>query len=206
MTIRLTIVALALVALTALITSHAVSQDAPAQPSPEEMQKMMELWKELGTPGPEHEFLAKWTGKWETTTRMWMGGPDAPPMETKGTAVYRSILNGRWVQADHAGTMMGAPYEGISITGFDKYKKKFVGTWIDNMGTAMYTLSGHLNRGGDVLTMYGEMDEPGLGEHAKMVRYETKILSKDEHVFTAYDLRVAVDYVAFQIVYKRMKE
>jgi hypothetical protein len=200
---KISLGAVVLVALSVLVTSTAISQEGPEQPSPEEMAKMMEMWKELGTPGPEHEFLGKWVGKWEIETRMWMAGPDAPPSVTKGKAEYRAVFGGRFLIQEMESQFMGMPLKGMGFTGYDKFRKVFFGTWFDSMSTTMYSFRGNLNREGNVLTMYGQMDEPALGVIGRFVRYETKVVSDDELVFTVYDLHAGEDYVAFQIHYTR---
>ena len=53
------------------------------------------------------------------------------------------ILGGRYLEQRYEGTMMGQPFSGIGVTGFDNYKKKFVSTWVDSMGTAIMTMTRH---------------------------------------------------------------
>lgn len=205
MSFRLAIAALVLVGLTVLVTTSAVSQEGPKQPSPEEMKKMMEMWIELGTPGEQHEFLGKWAGEWTSSTKMWMGGPDAPPTVEMGTTTFRPIFGGRFVVQESKGKMMGQAYEGMGLLGYDKFRKVFFGTWCDSMSTMMYSFKGSLSQDGRLLTMYGEMDEPAMGVIGRLVRYETEMVSEDEMIFTVYDLYVGEDYKAFEIEYKRKK-
>ena len=52
-------------------------------------------------------------------------------------ALYRN-LDGRYIKVDVAGDMPGmGPFTGFGLTGFDNVSKKFVSTWVDNMGTGM---------------------------------------------------------------------
>ncbi len=60
---------------------------------------------------------------------------------TSGSTISM-ILGGRYQQAVHKGSMDGQPFEGISTSGYDNARKKFVNSWIDNMGTGMITLEG----------------------------------------------------------------
>lgn len=201
--IRTTLCVIALVGVTALITSQAVSQEGgPKQPSPEEMKEMMEQWLALGKPGKPHAFFAQFEGKWDTLTRMWMA-PGAPPMETEGAAEFKVFFGGRYLTQESASTMMGMPYQGMGITGYDNFKNRYEGIWIDNMSTSMLRFSGHLDRAGKVQTMYGEMDEPGLKLHGRMVKMVTRVVDDGKFVFEMYDLVVADDHKVFEIIYTR---
>jgi len=56
--------------------------------------------------------------------------------------------------------MMGMPFEGIGINGYDNLKKKFVSTWIDNMGTMIVMSTGTFDPATKTFTYMGEMDNP----------------------------------------------
>src|SRR5256885_12199997 len=48
--------------------------------------------------------LAGVVGTWTYTVKFWMS-PDAPPMESGGTAVAREVMGGRYFITDHTGKM-----------------------------------------------------------------------------------------------------
>ena len=52
---------------------------------------------ELGKPSENHKLLADIVGTWNYTVKMWMD-PDAyaKPEESKGTAVRKSMMDGRY--------------------------------------------------------------------------------------------------------------
>ena len=102
---------------------------------------MMAEWAKYATPGAQHEMMAKSVGKWTVVTKMWMD-PTQPPMETPGTCEVTSLLGGRYFQSVYKSMMMGQPFEGIALSGYDIYKQQYFGTWIDNMGTMMMTFVG----------------------------------------------------------------
>ena len=85
----------------ALLAVRAVSPDngQPAKaPTAMEMHAMMDgmkAWLDSIKPGKHHEQLAHFVGTWNTTTRMWWGGTDAPRMKPKG----RPRSNGCWENA-----------------------------------------------------------------------------------------------------------
>jgi len=215
-----------------LVTTAAMSQDPkgggssagggsgepPAgmkMPSPEEMQKGMEVWMDAMTPGDEHKGLVSDVGTWDTVTRIWMMGPDAPPTESKGTAESKSVLGGRFIaqtlkydfpMPDPAtGAVTNMPVEGMGMFGYDRYQKMYVGSWADSMSTCLLSMKGNLSPDGKTLTMYGEMDEPMLGVRGRMVKYVTEIKDHDHHRFSIYDLHAGDDYKVVEVDYTRKK-
>ncbi len=120
-----------------------------------EMQAMMEAWAKVATPGPHHEILDKLVGEFTTTTKMWMT-PGAPPDVSHGSSKSELILGGRYVAMDFKGTMMGEPFYGRDIFGYDNVKQKYHGAWADTAGTGLYMYSGTMNEAGDTITTFGE--------------------------------------------------
>ncbi|HEY6062379.1 MAG TPA: DUF1579 domain-containing protein [Chitinophagaceae bacterium] len=101
----------------------------------------MKNWQAYMTPGDMHAMLAKSNGTWTTEVTMWET-PGAPPSTSTGTAVNKMIMGGRYQESTNTGNMMGMPFEGRSITGYDNAKKAFVSSWIDNMGTGFMNMEG----------------------------------------------------------------
>lgn len=157
-----------------------------AAPTAAEMQDMMKKWMETAKPGEGHKLLEPLVGKWDTVTRMWMAA-EQPPAESKGTSEAKWTLDGRFLIEEATGQMMGMPYKSISFMGFDNYKKKYVFSYVDNFGTALYTGEGKLDLSKQVLTAFGKMDDPTMGEIDKPVKYVTRFISKDKHIFEIYD-------------------
>lgn len=205
MRVGLIVGALALIALTAFLTGQAVSQEGHQQPSPEEMQEIMRLMVEAGTPGENHEWLMKMVGSWTTNSTMWMGGPDSPPVTGEGTAEFEATLGGRYLWQEFHGNFMGQPYEGRGISGYDNFRKRFFDIWFDSMSTSAFTMYGHLDATGKIKTMVGEMDEPGLRQVGKIARFVMTFESDDRMVLSAYDLAVGPDAKVMEIAYTRVK-
>ncbi|MBC8108027.1 MAG: DUF1579 domain-containing protein [Anaerolineae bacterium] len=193
-----------------------MSQDKPAPGEPggdmPDMQTMMKKWLATVKPNANHKWLEQFAGKWNTTTKMWMGGPDAPPTETKGTAEMKMVLDGRYLQQeakgemlmpDATGQMKPVQYSGMGLTGYDNYRHIYVGHWQDNLSTAMHVFSGQRDPAGKVLTMYGQMDEPMLDMIARHVKYVTTIDSDKKFTFAVYDLAAGDNHKALEIVYER---
>ncbi len=72
-------------------------------------QAMMEVWKQMATPGEPHKIFAGLAGSWTTTTKEWME-PGKPPTESTGTAEMKMLLDGRFLYQEFTGNMMGQPY------------------------------------------------------------------------------------------------
>lgn len=131
----------------------------PAGPSQAEMEAMMKAM----SPGPEHQQLARMVGDWEFKSKMWMA-PGAPPSESGGTMHAEMIMGGRYVQADWKGNFMGMPFEGRGVEGYDNLGKKYVSSWVDNMGTGILHTTGTCEQGGKVCRQAGSMIDPMTGK------------------------------------------
>jgi len=172
-----------------------------APPAAPAMEEMMKLWEQVSTPGAEHARLNDFAGSWTTTSTMFMD-PEHP-MVTSGTAEVKWILGGRFLYQEFTGEMLGKPLNGIGFTGYDIYNKKYVGVWVDNSSTAMFTMEGAFDQSGRVLTTYGKTDEWMTGERDKNVKYVLRMETKDRMVFEIYDLSIADDAKMVEVVYKR---
>jgi hypothetical protein len=72
---------------------------------------------------------------------MWMA-PGAPPSVSKGTAERSMILGGRVMVEKVTSEMLGQPFEGFGMTGYDNVSQKYWGTWNDNMMTGQMSSTG----------------------------------------------------------------
>lgn len=171
----------------------------------EHNEESMKAWVEFMTPAEQHKALEVFAGNWITTSKFWMAGPDNPPSVSQGTAESKWVLGGRFLQLEATGSMMGTPMKGIGHTGYDKAKKKYVSTWMDSMGTALYYNEGNMDPSGKVITCYGTVSSPMEGN--RTMKYVSRIISKDEHVFEMYDMSSAENGVkVMEITYQRVKE
>ena len=82
----------------------------------------MKAMMEAGTPGEPHKMLAKSNGTWSADVTHWMGDGAAPQKAT-GTSVNTMIYGGRYQQSKFSGKMMGMPFEGTAIMGYDNQKR-----------------------------------------------------------------------------------
>ena len=146
-------------------------------------QAMMEMYQKLATPGEPHKQLASLAGSWITKTKEWME-PDKPPTEAAGSAEMKMLLDGRFLQQDFTSEMMGQPYTGMGITGYDNLRKKYVSIWLDTMGTSPFMMEGTGSADGKTITLKGQHTEPGGGKMTH--RAVWKIVDSNTQTFDMY--------------------
>ena len=151
-----------------------------------QQQEMFRKMEEAGTPGPAHKALETLVGSWKAEVKCWHE-PGGSPQVSQGTAKARWILNGRFLEEEFHGDMMGKPFSGISLMGYDNTKQKFQSLWISDMQTSMFMSEGKGDAGNKVLTLEGRTDCPGTGQKDVLMRSVLRLLSADKHVFEMYD-------------------
>ena len=195
--------AVALASLVAVTTTPAQAKKGAKKKMPSQ-EEMMKAWQESMTPGPEHKMLEMFVGSWDVDAKIWMNGPTGEPTESKGTAEYKMILGGRYLEQDFTGEMMGQTLTGIGYTGYDNFRKTFSGVWMDNFSTALSTMDGKVDHKARTLTLTGKMDVPGMGEKDHKVRYVIRWIDDNTHVFEQYDVTMFGDKKPEMILtYKR---
>ena len=146
---------------------------------------MMEIYQKLATPGAQHALLAKMEGSWKTRTMSWMT-PDQPPVSSEGICQQKMILDGRFLQQEFTGDMMGAPFIGIGINGYDNHQQKFVSIWMDTMGTGIYFFEGSADIEGNAITQQCQYDDPVRGP--MIWRSVTRFVDDNTHTFEMYSI------------------
>jgi hypothetical protein len=174
--------ALALAATFILLISSSVV--AVAQETKTEDQKMMEAYMKYAMPDENHEFLKKFAGTWDVESKMWIK-PGTEPSVSNLTSEGKMILGGRYLYFVFTGTMMGQPFKGIQIVGYDKFEKKYRTFWIDNTSTPFFLTSGNLDESGKVLTEKGTWPDFMTGGTSK-VKAVTKVVSDDKIIYEMY--------------------
>ena len=148
-----------------------------------DQQAMMELWQKLAQPGEPHKLFAAIAGSYTTHTKEWME-PGKPPTEADGTAESKMLLDGRFLYQEYHGSMMGQPFHGIGIDGYDNMTKKYVTAWIDSMGTGIFIMEGTASADGKTITLKGSHPEPGGGKMSH--RAVWKIQDANKQIFEMY--------------------
>lgn len=166
----------------ALTLSPALAKDKKHE-KPMDPQAMMEAYQKLAMPGEPHKLFAGLAGSWTTTTKEWME-PGKPPMESTGSVEMKMLLEGRFLQQEFSGTMMGQPYSGVGLSGYDNLRKRYVSTWIDSMGTGIFMMEGTASADGKTITLKGQHPELGGGQMTH--RAVWKIIDPNSQTFEMY--------------------
>lgn len=145
-------------------------------------------------PGPEHAYLKRMEGNWDTTMKM-------AGQESKGTAVFKMDLGGLWLASTFDGSVMGQKFTGRGYDTYDAAKKKFVSIWLDSMSTTPMLMEGTYDEAKKTLTMIG--DAPGMD--GKMTKHKAVSTMPDDNTINFAMYMGDVKEPAFTIVYKRKK-
>jgi hypothetical protein len=211
-------------ALAAVLLVHPVlaQNPSPAASSPSEMAasspagspndaEMMKQMMELAKLNENHKLLSSLDGTWSYTVKMWMSGDTSTkPDESKGTMTRKSIMGGRYAVMDVKGKMEmpgedGKPKEmtflGHGTEGYDNVKKKFVGTWYDNMGTGIMMTEGTYDEASKTFTFSGQYEAmPGM---VMKIREVVKLTDEDHMTMEWFEDRGGKEVKTMQIDYAR---
>lgn len=174
-----------------------------AQEKNEVDQKVMETWMKYATPAEGHQFFQKLVGEWDVVSKMWER-PGQEPTVTKGPGKGKMILGGRYLNIHYQGTMMGMPFEGIGLHAYDNYLKKYISTWIDNMGTGIMISKGTLDKSGKVLTEFAEVDDIFTGAKTKAKIVYT-IINPDKWLMEMYMIGPQGEFKSLEVTHTRKK-
>src|SRR5258708_4362981 len=177
-------------------------------PNPQEMMKQM---REMSKLNENHKLLADMNGSWNYSIKMWITpAPNAKPQESKGTATRKSVMNGRYVAMDVTGKMQmpgedgkmkDMQFKGMGVDGYDNVKKKFVSSWIDNMGTGIQFSDGTYDPATKTLTYTSEIEMmPGM---KTPVREVLKLTDNDHMIMECYETRGGQEKKNMEIAYTR---
>lgn len=182
-----------------VITGRVVSQDEKGSAEDPLMQAAMKY----GEVGPFHAHLQPLAGRWKQTVKWWMT-PDAPPQVYTGTCEYKWILGKKFLLQEVKGDMEGQPFEGMGLMGYDNFKKKYTGMWVDSMGTAIMSSLGTCDDSGKVFTMIGQLDDVFTGKANQKFRSVVRIINNDMHTDEMYQTGPdGKEYKALEITYTR---
>jgi hypothetical protein len=165
----------------------------------QELQKKMEA---AATPGPAHKALDALAGSWKAEVRCWMD-PDGPPNLSHGTAKATWTLNGRFLEEEFRGEMMGKPFIGRTLIGHDTFKQTFNSVWISDMQTSMFTSEGKSGDNPKVITLEGKSSCPATGLKDIPMKSVYRQLTPDKRVFEMYDGSKGADVKTMEITYIR---
>lgn len=167
-----------------------------------DMQEMMKVYMELGTPGAPHMLLARMAGSWKASIKTWTE-PGKPATEHPGTSVQKMLFDGRFLQAEETMDIMG-PYKGMGITGYDNFTKKYTSFWFDSMNTRIMYFEGAAGADGKSINMESSFNDPVRGPMKN--RSLTKILDSNRYTFEMfYTDKSGKEEKMMEITYTRQK-
>jgi hypothetical protein len=188
-------------------TTTSTTTATSAAPGADDMKMMMEMSKL----NENHKLLASTAGNWSYVVKMWMD-PKGAPSESKGTAVRKAVMDGRYVTGDYTGNfkmpgadgkMMEMKFHGMSMDGYDNGKEKFVSGWVDNMGTGIMVTEGTYDASAKTITYTGTFTmAPGM---TAKIREVVKLTDKDHMSMEYYEDRGQGEAKTMEISYTRTK-
>lgn len=163
----------------------------------------MKAWQDYMTPGEIHKMIAQSDGEWIGEITIWMD-PAAPPTKSTAIAKNEMIMGGRYQLSKTTGNMMGMPFEGMSLVGYDNAKKTFTTVWIDNFGTGIMTIEGPWDDRTNSITMQGKMVDPISGKEI-WTKQVMKFIDKDNQLMEMYDKKNGKETKNMEIKFTRKK-
>jgi len=165
----------------------------------QEMQKKMEA---AAAPGPGHKALEAFVGDWKAEVKCWME-PGGPANVSQGSAKAHWILNKHFLEEEFQGEMMGKPFTGRSLTGFDNIRQTYNSVWISDMQTWMFVSAGKGDAQQKIFTLEGKGTCPASGRTDIPIKTVYRILGPDKHVFEMFDTSKGEMVRTMEITYTR---
>lgn len=155
-----------------------VSSALWVKPSPQNQQKAREAYAQAAAVTENHKLFTYFVGRWNVTSKMWQF-PGTPLTVSKNSGEVISILGGRFFMTKFKGPMMGQPFEGLQVDGYDNLPNKFQTFWVDNSSTTFYPLSGTYDAKTKTWNATGRWADPTGG--MTPVRTVTRVAGPDEY-------------------------
>jgi hypothetical protein len=166
--------------------------------SPEEMA----AWQKVAAPGSHHAHYKDLVGSWNAETKYWMA-PGTNPQVTMLKAEYKLKFDGRYLVSTLEGTMMGMPFQGMGISGYDNVKGVHTMVWVDNMSTSTMFCEGECSDNCKIETHHFVQKDPMTGNDTK-VKVVTRFVDKNKHLFEYYMVSPdGSEFKSMEITYTR---
>ena len=167
-----------------------------------EKQEMMKKMEVAGTPGPAHRALDGLVGNWKAEVKCWCE-PGGAPQVSQATAKASWTLKGRFVEGEFQGEMLGKPFLGRSLLGYDNTKQKFISVWVSDIQTSMFTSEGKGDSGYKVITLEGKGDCPATNRKDVPMKQVFRVLGPDKYTFEMFDASKGENVRTMEITYTR---
>ncbi len=171
-------------------------------PQDDAIDPMMQKWMEAGTPGPHHAHLEKFVGTWQTAATFW-SEPGTEPMVTEGVMKNEMVFDGRYLKGEYTSEMMGQPFHGSSLWGYNNVAHQYEGVWIDSMSTGTTMSFGTCDTDGTVFTSTVFNWDPMTGRK-KQTREIIRCAGDDKYTMTWFETGPdGKEFKSGEIVYTR---
>ena len=164
-----------------------------------DFQKKLEV---AGRPGPAHQVFESLAGNWRAEVRCWIE-PDGPPEMSLGSARIFWTLSGRFLEEEFHGEMMGRPYTGRTLMGFDNIKQTFNSVSVSDIQTSMFTCEGKGEHGNKLITMEGRATCMASDCKDIPMRTVMRIISPVKHTVEMFDRSKGDNVKTMEITYTR---
>jgi hypothetical protein len=195
---------IALSVVVAVAASLAPAQEkGKAEEQPMFSAEEMAAWEKAAAPGMHHKHFTDMAGKWKASMKMWMK-PGMEPMTAEMTAQCEALYDGRYGVEKVEGVMMGMPFQGMSLSGYDNIKGKHTMVWIDNMGTSTIYSEGDCSDNCTVETHKYSYKDPATSKDVN-VRMVSRMIDQNKHVLESYTIGDdGKEFKNMEITYTRM--
>jgi hypothetical protein len=163
---------------------------------------VMKKAEAAGTPGPAHKALDALVGDWKAEVKCWME-PGGEPNVSKATSKASWTLKGRFLEEEFHGEMMGKPFSGKTLLGFDNTKQTFNSVWVSDTQTSMFTSEGRGDSSNKVITLEGKATCAATGRKDVPMKTVLRVISPDKHVFEMFDGSKGPNTKTMEITYTR---
>jgi len=201
---KIVVLILSIAVVAASVTAGALAQEkAKTGEQPQFSPEEMAAWQKAATPGPHHQHFAEMAGTWKASIKIWMQ-PGTEPTMSETKAVCEVLFGGRYLVEKIEGTMMGMPFQGMSIAGYDNVKGKHTMVWIDNMGTGTIYSEGDCSDNCTVETQVYTYKDPMTMKDTKVKMVGRKI-DANKHVLESFMIgEDGKEFKNMEITYTRM--
>jgi hypothetical protein len=168
-----------------LLAAPAPAQSGKQEPqmTPEQTAEM-EAYMKAGAPGAPHQALAATAGTYDMKIRSWHE-PGGPATEETGTAKRTMMLGGRVLFEEVSSAMMGTPFTGHGMMGYDNVTGKYWSTWNDSMSTGLMVSEGTCDAQMKSCTFIGQWNDP-VNKAPVKARMTSRWTSPTVQIFEMY--------------------
>lgn len=156
----------------ALFTTLAACSSAPTEPERPAAAVAEAGMQQMPSPSPEHAVVMQMAGTWDLTI-------DADGQKSKAVQVLKPV-GSFWVAGTWDGEMVGMPFQGHLISGYDPTRKVFTSVWVDSMSPAIFHSAGTWDAA--TKTMHATIRGDAGGQ--EMVMKEVTRFADDDHYTT----------------------